>query len=364
VDVARIDPGFHTDHVLLVTVPLSSSTIAPDANLATFEALQRRFTALPGVVALGRSYVVPLSGGAWANRVRSDAPGSPTGQEASSLMNFVSPGYFSAMRMTLRAGRDISDTDTPTSPPIAIVNETAARTFFPGTDPLGHVIRIVQATGEPGSPITVVGVVTDAKYRSLKAPMPPTIFSPLSQIPERVRENTYAIRTLGPPDALRPAVIAAATSVGREIPLAFTTLQAHVDDAMVQDRMLAGLSGFFGCVALLLAMVGLYGSVSYRVAARRGEFGVRVALGANAGTIVRLVMRDVGAAVGVGIASGLALSLAVADALRTLLFGIGPYDPATIGAATLLLAAVASIAGLVPARRAAQVDPIAALRAE
>jgi predicted permease len=359
VDVARVDPGFDRSGVLLVTVPLSSSTIPIDRHLATYEALQARFAGLPGIVALGRSYIVPLGGGAWAERVSSDAAGAPGGADASSLMNFVSPGYFSAMGMRLLGGRDITTADSPTSARVAIVNESAARKFLPGGNPIGRTVKIVDQT-----PIRIVGVVADAKYRSLKAPMPPTIFRPLTQIPEEVGENTYAIRTAGPPEGLRPAVIAAAEEVGRDIPLAFNTLQAQVDDAMVQDRMLATLSGFFGFVALLLAMVGLYGSISYGVATRAGEFGVRVALGARTAAIVTLVMRDVAATVVAGVGLGLGLSLAAASTLRSLLFGIGPYDPATIGAAALLLAAVAAIAGAVPARRAARVDPIVALRVE
>ncbi|MGH9410849.1 MAG: ADOP family duplicated permease, partial [Vicinamibacterales bacterium] len=366
VDVARLDPGFDAHNVLLVTVPLFSSDVPVDRNTATFEALEDRFAGLPGVAAIGRSYVIPLSGDGWSGLVRSDAQVAPTGRKDSTLMNFVSPGYFAAMRMPLLAGRDVATADTAKAPPVAILNLSAARKLFPGIDPLGRTIRVRagRANGQPAPAIHVIGIVADATYRSLKSPKPATVFFPLAQIPEPEGESTFAIRTAGPPEALRAAVIAAAAQVGRDIPLSFNTLETQVDDAMVQDRLLATLSGFFGAVALLLAMVGLYGSISYRVATRAGEFGVRMALGAGAGAIVRLVLRDVAGTVAVGVAIGLGLSLAGASALRSLLYGIGPYDPSTICAAALLLATVAALAGLMPARRAARVDPIAALRAE
>ncbi|HEY3886806.1 MAG TPA: ABC transporter permease [Vicinamibacterales bacterium] len=364
IDVVRVDPGFDSRNVLLVTVPLWSSDIPAERNFSTFEALQARFAGLPGIVALGRSYHIPLTAAGWNDPVRSDSPNAPTGRNAVSLMNFVSAGYFNAMRVRLLAGRDVTAADSATAPRVAILNEAAARKFFPGADPLGHVIQIGKPNGKSAAPIHIVGVVADSTYRSLKVAMPSTIFFPLAQIPNNEGENTYAIRTLGPPDTLRTAVIAAAADLGRDIPLDFNTLQTQVDDAMVQDRLLATLSGFFGAVALLLAMVGLYGSVSYRVATRAGEFGVCIALGADAGAIVRLVLRDVAGTVGVGVIAGIALSLAAASALRTLLYGIGPYDPGTIGTAAIALTVVATIAALMPARRAARVDPIIALRAE
>ena len=364
VDVVRLDPGFDPHNLLLVTVPLYSSDIPASRNDATFDALERRLAGLPGVVGIGRGYVVPLAPHGQNGRVQSDVPGAPTGRKAVALLNFVSPGYFEAMRMPLLAGRDVATTDTSAALRVAIVNESAARTFFPGVNPLGHVISMGNPSGRPSVPIRVVGIVADATYRALKGPKPATIFFPLRQVPNQVGENTYAIRTAGPPNALRPAVIAAVAEIGRDIPLQFNTMQTQLDDAMVQDRMLATLSGFFGVLALLLAMVGLYGSVSYRVATRASEFGVRVALGAGASAIVRLVMRDVVGTLTVGLVIGLGLSIAATSTLRTLLYGIGPYDPATIGAATLLLCGVAAIAGFMPARRAARVDPIAALRAE
>lgn len=366
VDVVRLDPGFDPHNLLLVTVPLYSSDIPANRNDVTFETLQAHLAGLPGVTAIGRGYVVPLSGHGQNGRVQSDVPGGPTGRNAVAFINYVSPGYFGAMRMPLLAGRDIATADTSAAPHVAIVNESAARTFFPGVNPLGHVISMANPSGRPSVPVRVVGVVADATYSSstLKRPKPATIFFPIRQMPGSVGENTYAIRTVGPPDALRPAVIAAVAEIGRDIPLQLNTMQTQLDDAMVQDRILATLSGFFGVVALLLAMIGLYGSVSYRVATRASEFGVRLALGAGGGAIVRLVMRDVAGTVLAGIVIGLGLSLYAASLIRTLLYGIGPYDPGTIAAAALLLAAVAAIAGFMPARRAARVDPIIALRAE
>ena len=194
--------------------------------------------------------------------------------------------------------------------------------------------------------------------------MPPTIFFPRSQYPGDDAAETFELRAAVRPEALTSAVVAAAAKIGGDIPLEFSTLERQVGDAMVRERLLAILSAFFGGIALLLAMIGLYGSVSYRVAIRRTEFGIRAALGAPARAILSLVMRDVATTVAAGIAVGIGLSLLAASAVQALLFGVGPRELVTIGSASLLLALVAGLAAYTPARRAARVDPAIALRAD
>ena len=280
------------------------------------------------------------------------------------MMNFVSPGYFDAMRMSLRAGRKFSAGDTTASARVAIVNETFARKFFGTTPPIGQTIRIIGTDARPGDPIQIVGIVADAKYLHLREPMPATAFVPISQIPERELQDTYALRTAGRPGALTTAVEAAVADVSHDIPLRFTTLETVVDDAMVQERLLAMLSSFFGTMALLLAMVGLYGTISYGVTLRRPEFGIRKALGAPQGSIVRLVIREVAIVVVAGTAAGAGISLLTTTALDSLLFGLRARDVSTLAFAAILLAAVALAAAYLPARRASRVEPMTALRCE
>ena len=226
------------------------------------------------------------------------------------------------------------------------------------------MIRILKPGGEPGPPVEIVGLVADAKYSTLRGEMQPTAFFPLAQVWEPTPVTTFEIRTATQPNSVIRPVEAAVAGVSREIPLRFITLKQQVDDGLVQERLLALLSAFFGAVALLLAMIGLYGTVSYEVNLRKSEFGVRMALGARVTAIVRLVLRDVARMLVVGVAAGIAISLAATSAVGKLLFGLGPRDFTTIAGAAAVLSLVALAAALVPARRAARVDPMIALRCE
>jgi putative ABC transport system permease protein len=362
--LARLDTGFDRQHALLVTADLRATGIPVDRYLSTFDAIEARLGTVAGVIAVGRSYVVPLGGGGWNDTVRADAQGVPQGHDGESLMNFVSPGYFAAMRITLVAGRGFGAADGSTAPRVAIVNQAFIRKFFGSIAPIGQDIHVVDTSGKAGSPIQIVGVVSDAKYMRLRETMQATAFFPIAQIPETGFANTFAIRTAARPEASTAAVEAAVGAVSRDVPLRFTTLARVVDDAMVRERLLALLSAFFGGMALLLAMIGLYGTISYRVALRRPEFGIRRALGAPPGSIVRLVIREVTAVLIVGTAAGVALCLVTTSALQTLLFGLGPRDAGTIAGAALLLSIVALAAAYLPARRAARVEPMTALRCE
>ncbi|MGA2074952.1 MAG: ABC transporter permease [Terriglobia bacterium] len=363
VKLALTDTGLARRNVLLVTANLWSTTIKAGDRPATLNAIQARLGALPGVVSVGRSEDVPLTGRRSANYVYADTPNAPSGDDSVSLMMFMSPGYFSSMGMGMLAGRDFTYSDTQTAPRVAVVNQAFARKFFGPINPIAHVIHIAPNL-RPGPPIQVVGIVADADYVSLREKKPPTAFLPILQYPERERQVTFEIRAAGRVAGLENTVERAVASVSGEVPLEFNTLERLVDDAMVQERLLAMLSAFFGAVALLLAMIGLYGTVNYRVMLRRSEFGIRMALGAQAGDIVRAVIRDVAIILLIGEAAGIGISLVSATALRSLLFGLGPRDTTTIMGAALLLGGVALLAGYLPARRAARVDPMTALKYE
>jgi putative ABC transport system permease protein len=364
VKLATLDLGFDRNGVLLVSTNFRAAKVAPDSQPATSEVIEDKLRALPGVVSVSRSEVTPISGDSWGERIRTDWSKGLTGHNASARFNCVSPGFFQTLRMGLLAGRNFNNNDTKTAPAVAIVNQTLARRFFPGLNPIGKTFRIDDVAGKPGPPTEVVGIVRDAKYESVREDTHPTAFLPVTQAPAHADTGKFELRTAVPPSTLISQVETAIAGVNKGISLQFNTLAEQVNDSMVPERLLALLSGFFGALALLLAMIGLYGTLSYLVTQRQTEFGVRMALGAETGSILRLVMRDVIAVLVAGTVIGVGISLAATRVLQQMLFGLGPRDPVTMIGAAGILAAVALVAGYLPARRATRVDPMVALRYE
>ena len=363
--LVRLDPGFDRQDVLLVAASLRSTNLNSDQYIATYDAIQERLRALPGVTAIARSSLTPLQGGQWGNRVVVDSKPGGKAYESDTLLNAATPGYFGVLRTRLLSGRDFSSQDRAGAPQVAIVNHAFAQQCFPGQDPIGHILRIEKSDGTTGPPIQIIGVAADAKYNDLREPMPSTIYLSIEQLAaQQSTRNTFEVRTAQPLAGMRGAIEAAVAGVSREVPLEFYTLAEQVDDTLVQERVLAMLSGFFGAVALLLAMIGLYGTMSYRVALRRSEFGIRMALGAQVGAIVRLVLREAVLVVLAGVAMGAIISFFATTALQKLLYGLGAHDAITLISAALLLAGVALVAAYAPALRAARVDPMVALRYE
>jgi putative ABC transport system permease protein len=362
--LGTLDLGFDRNDVLLVGTNLGVAKVPPDHQRATYEQIEDRLRALPGVISVGRSKITPIRGFFWNNTIHTEWSKALVGDDALTYFNAVSPGFFETLRMPLLAGRNFNSGDTDKAPQVAIVNQTLARRFFPNLNPLGKTFRIDDSHEQPGPPIEVVGLVKDAKYGSVREQTPPTAFFPASQITRHADEDSFELRTAIAPSALAGPVQAAVAGVNKEIPLEFDTLADQVSDSLVQERLLALLSGFFGALALLLAMIGLYGTLSYVVAQRQTEFGVRMALGAGSGSILSLALRDLIVVLTSGLVVGVCISLAATRALQQMLFGIGPRDTATIIGAVAVLSAVALIAGYVPARRATKVDPMVALRYE
>jgi putative ABC transport system permease protein len=364
VKLAALDVGFDRNNVLLVHANLHHAKVAPEQQPAMFEEIEGRLRALPGAVSASRAVMTPVSDFVWNNHLQVDTPNPPTGKNALAFFNFISPGYLGTMRTPLLAGRNFNAGDVQTAPLVAIVNETLARRFFPKGDALGKYFRVQPELGKPAPPIQIVGLAKDAKYESLREDARPTAYFPITQITEPAEEQVFEVRTATRPSALVPAVQEAVAGVSKTIPLDFHTLAEQVDDSLVQERLLATLSSFFGGLALLLAMIGLYGALSYLVAQRQPEFGIRMALGAPRGSILRLVMRDVVVVLAGGLTTGACLALATVGVLQKMLFGLAPHDAFTFIAAIGVLSAVAIVAGYLPARRAMRVDPMVALRYE
>ena len=282
-------------------------------------------------------------------------------QDAVVWTNRISSGFFQTLETPFVAGRDLNDRDTVHSPPVAIVNESLANKFF--GSPSAAMGKTFRQGWPVASPVEIVGVVKDAKYRSLRAENEMTAYFPQSQL-SPPRWNNFQLRASGSAVALIPSVKAAFDDVSRDITLQFRTLALQVDESLGREKLLATLSGFFGALALLLAMIGLYGVMSYNVARRRNEIGIRMALGAEQSRVLRMVLGEVATLIFIGLAAGFAATLATTRFVSSFLYGLTPNDPLTLGSAAGVLAIVALFAGYLPARRASRLDPMTALREE
>ncbi|HEX5436953.1 MAG TPA: FtsX-like permease family protein, partial [Gemmatimonadaceae bacterium] len=361
--LATLDPGFQRDQVLLASADLRNAHHSAQRQRQFSHDMVARLRAEPGVRAASASEYTPLSGAAWNNFILVDGFSPTSRDDALVDFNAVSNGYFATLGTPLLAGRDFNESDTPGSPLVAIINETLAHKFFGHASPLGKQFR-VPAGKKLGPPIEVVGVVGDAKYQSLREKAPPTAYLPYSQQQDPPSFMSFELRTAGAPTALIPSVTSAFGEVNPAISLEFTTLSQQVAESLTRERLLAMLSSVFGALALALAVIGIYGIMSYTVARRRNEIGIRIALGAAGSRVLRMVLGEVGRIVIIGVLLGLGAALAATRLVSSLLYGVAPTDPAILLLAALILIAMALAAGALPAWRAARLDPVEALREE
>jgi predicted permease len=313
---------------------------------------------VPGVLNAATTTNVPLSGGSWEHGVHIGS------QEGNSKFTWVSPDYFETMGIPVISGRGFTQNDTASSPRVALVNETFIRRYLHGANPIGQTLRTSPEPDYPATVYEIVGVIPDTKYKDLRGQTPPMTFAPALQFPNQGPWTSLMIHS----NLNSAAVAAAAKRViaanHPDVITQFADFQKEIRDGLVEERVMATLSGFFGLLAVLLAVVGLYGVISYIVAMRRSEIGIRMALGATRGNVVAIIVRQTLVLLTLGVGVGVILALAAVRSASSLLFGLQPNDPLTFAAATALLVTIALVASFLPARRASRVDPMVALRYE
>jgi predicted permease len=364
VNLSNIDTGFDKQNVLMNSVDAIAADYKEDTRLESMmQRMEERVNALPGVEGASFAFTVFNQGG-WTGHVV--FPGRPMDEHDPDVdHNVVGDRYFDAMGLRMLLGRGFGPQDSTGSKRVAVINETMARTYFPGESPLGRTFSV--GDGRPQSPewqnVEVVGVLRDAKYMDLDEKPMPAAFYPHSQ---HIGYRYYFVtRYSGNKDDLARAITQVAGDIDPNLPVGdFTTLEQVVDDSVLNHRLVAQLCAFFGGLALVLVCVGIYGLMSYAVGRRTNEFGVRLALGANRRNVVGLVLQETMWLVVTGLAIGVVLIPVVSGFVVSFLFGLKPYDAVSILSAILIMTTVAAVAGYLPARRAARVDPMIALRYE
>ena len=360
-NLTTLDAGFAKDHLLVAEMNFRHAGMTSDRLAPAYRDLLERARRVSGVESAAQVRNVPI-GGSFSTR---DIIVDGVSRTEPSNYNSVSDRYFQTMGIALIAGRDFEERDVAAAPKVAIVSESFARVYFSGANPLGRTFQVDAAPGVQRPTYTIVGLARDTKYNDLRQPFAPEFYTPAVQDPQYpLRSLNIAIRSSQPIERVTAAIAALAREENPTIVVDFRTMASQFHDSLVRERLMATLSGFFGGLAALIAAIGLYGVMSYTVARRRNEIGVRIALGADRRQVVRMVMGEAGALLAAGLAIGIPAALAVTRFASALLFGVTPYDPATLAAAAVGLALVTALASYVPALRASRLEPIQALREE
>ena len=362
VSMLKVDPGFQSERVLVNTLLVLPRYKYPEnyQRVNFFRTLLERLSGLPGVEASGGITAIPLQGNSFFSPFRIQGrPTGPDGRLMTAVMNVVTPGYFNTMGIPLRKGRWFTDNDGEQSPRVAVINDAAAKRFFDNTDPLGQQIFI---RAQDDQPYTVIGVVGSSRQFSITSAPNPEIFTNYQQ--STMSYMYVLVKTKGDPTTLIPTIRRAVAEIDPEQPVGHRTLVQQMENAVAQPRLYTLLVGMFAALALLLAMVGVYGVMSYAVTQRIQEIGVRMALGAHRNHVLRLFLTSSFKVVFIGVAAGLVLALVLNRFMVNMLFNVKSTDAFTFSLAAVLLCFAALVASYLPARRATRVDPIIALRHE
>jgi predicted permease len=365
-NLRTLDPGFKLDRLLTFSIDPTLSNYSQERTVQFAERVQEQLLATPGVTGVSAGEVPALTDSTWSMTVRIDGYTPKEGEDMNPSVDGVGPRYFSTMGIPLVAGREFTEKDTAKAPKVAIINETMARKYWPHGSPIGRRFGIGRSNP---TDIEIVGVVKDSKHATLREEIPRFVYLPYAQ-DSSLNALTFYVRTGATPESMVSTIRSAVQRVDPTLPVYdLKTMDVQARESLFVERIMAGLSVAFGVLATLLAAIGLYGVMSYAVARRTREIGIRMALGAERSSVLRLVLGEVGILATFGIVLGLAGTAALLRVMGSaiaerMLFGLSPADPVTIAASTLTLALVALLAGFVPARRATAIDPIRALRTE
>lgn len=361
-DLRTFNPGFRRDHLLVADID-TSQTIHKNADVAQFfQRLLEQVRVLPGVRSAAASVVVPLSGRSWQNDY--EIPGN-TGRTPRfhSFENWVTPAYFETLGTPLLLGRNLERRDSSKAVQVALVNQSFAARAFGSTDPIG---RQVYERGKPDA-ITIVGIVGDARYRSLREDAPASLYRPIAQLPPSfpfVLTLNLEVWTSAPAADLRTPIEQLVRRLNGQATVDFHTFDSLIDSNLLYERLLTALSISFGVIGVFLSATGVYGLSAYSVARRTSEFGIRMALGATPSRILSLVFSEQLRLLAVALAAGLSISLGLTRFLRAWLFGVSATDPLLYAVAIFVIGVLALLAAFMPARRAARLNPVDALRCE
>jgi predicted permease len=346
----------------LFTLDTNSTPIPESERLRVYSEVIERVRALAGVRSVSGSTSSPIHTGG-NSRALVMPPGVPDNPETrGAFNNLVTPEYFATLGIDLLRGRDFSAQDSPASQKVAVINQAMARFYFADRDPLGQAVRFV---GDPKQPFVVVGVVEDTHQMNLRDAPIRTVYTPLAQSDEPPSAATVEVRTVHDPAKLASAVREVVRAVSQHVVLRYVrTMDQQIDASLVRERLLALLSSGFALLALVLSAIGLYGVMSYNVSRRVREIGIRMALGAARASVLWHVMRQAMMVSLAGVIVGVISALLTTRTLATFLFGLSARDPLTLAGVCVLLLGTSLVAGFVPARRAATLDPVRAIRTE
>jgi predicted permease len=362
VNLVSSDLGFRKDHLVTFSIDPGLSGYASEQRISLFRDLQERLSGIPGVKSVAQGQLIPLGGWGWGTRVKVPGSHSASDDRVGCGENSVGPGYFATLGIPLLVGRDFGALDTAHSPRVAILSETLARTLFADANPIGRHVVI----GADDADTEVTGVVKDSQYYDVGEKPPQFVYVPFEQAgDEYTQQSAFFLRVQGSENRVLTAVRGVVKQLDRNLPIdRLTTMETLVQETIYTQRLIATLAIAFGILASILAAVGVYGIISYAVARRTREFGIRLVLGAIPKSLLWSVIREVGLLTAIGVGVGLPASYALARLAESQLYGIHAHDVWVLTGATVIIVAVALLAGLAPAMRAMRIEPIRALRHE
>jgi predicted permease len=360
VQLAHVNLGFRSDGLLLFTLDPPQARYPGPATTPLFQQIEQKLASIPGVSSATLMQEALMSGSVSMHTVVPEGQQRKEGEDQSALFNNVGQNFFSMLNIPIIAGRGFDATDTRTSRKVAVVNQSFIKKFFPNRNPVG--LTFSSGYHDPES-VTIVGVCADAKYHTVRGKPEPTFYAPYWQDTNGLGRATFALSTPMSTANIAPLLRRAVQSIDGNLPLLdVRTQNEQIAATMRQERIFAGLTAVFGVLALVLASIGIYGILAYSVSRRTNEIGIRMALGARGAQVMRMVLSEAGWMTAIGIVAGLGGALAMGRVIASLLYGLKPWDPTTLAGAAGVLLLVAVAASWVPARRAAGIDPMKALR--